>query len=241
VKIPVKVGKVEWNSNQVIHVNIINIVKGSESLKYLLWGLVYKTGSVLRKTWEATASVIERRINWPYRVSTMKTSLNSKKKTPWPESADEVYRLSDRGLSTKLMPIFTDGGVSRSQRVGSPTAVISIFYTTNQKSEKIRISFLGTSISDTRKNKSEGNHCLRWYSKLSWNGITCDKTRICKSHFWTWNGNNLCFFKSIFLWQILAEMYKYGSNFTEKFILLRGNINTKKIWILLSWSWKHSR
>jgi hypothetical protein len=33
-----------------------------------------------------------------------------KKKTPWPESASEVYRPSDGRLSTKLVPTFADRG-----------------------------------------------------------------------------------------------------------------------------------
>jgi hypothetical protein len=41
----------------------------------------------------------------------------------------ELYRLSDRRLLAKLVPIFLDRGVSRSQRGGPPTAVISDFYT----------------------------------------------------------------------------------------------------------------
>jgi hypothetical protein len=49
------------------------------------------------------------------------------KQTPWPESASELYELSDSHLSAKLVQTFVDGGVSRSQRGGSPTAVISVF------------------------------------------------------------------------------------------------------------------
>jgi hypothetical protein len=49
------------------------------------------------------------------------------KKTPWPESASELHRPSDRSLSAKLVPTFADRGVSRSQRGGSPTAVFSVF------------------------------------------------------------------------------------------------------------------
>jgi hypothetical protein len=37
-------------------------------------------------------------------------STDSKKKTPWSESASELYRPSDRRLSTKLVPPFTDRG-----------------------------------------------------------------------------------------------------------------------------------
>jgi hypothetical protein len=49
--------------------------------------------------------------------------------TPWPEPASELYRPSDRRLSEKLVSTFADGRVSRSQRGGSPTAVISVFKT----------------------------------------------------------------------------------------------------------------
>jgi hypothetical protein len=49
--------------------------------------------------------------------------------TPWPESASELYRPSDRRLSAKLIPTFADRGVQRSQRGGSPAAVISVFLT----------------------------------------------------------------------------------------------------------------
>jgi hypothetical protein len=34
----------------------------------------------------------------------------SNKKTPWPESASELYRPSDRCLSVKLVPTFADRG-----------------------------------------------------------------------------------------------------------------------------------
>jgi hypothetical protein len=47
--------------------------------------------------------------------------------TKWPESASELYPPSDRHLSAKLVPTFADRGVSRSQRGGSPTAVIPVF------------------------------------------------------------------------------------------------------------------
>jgi hypothetical protein len=33
-----------------------------------------------------------------------------KLKTPWPESASELYRLSDRRLSAKLVPTFAERG-----------------------------------------------------------------------------------------------------------------------------------
>jgi hypothetical protein len=42
----------------------------------------------------------------------------------WHESASELYRLSDRRLSAKLVPTFVDREVLRSRRGGSPKAVI---------------------------------------------------------------------------------------------------------------------
>jgi hypothetical protein len=47
--------------------------------------------------------------------------------TPWPESANELYRPSDRRLSAKLVSTFADRGLLRSQRGASPTDVISEF------------------------------------------------------------------------------------------------------------------
>jgi hypothetical protein len=40
-------------------------------------------------------------------------------KTPWSESASELYRPSDRRLSVKLVSNFEDRGVSHGQRNGS--------------------------------------------------------------------------------------------------------------------------
>jgi hypothetical protein len=51
----------------------------------------------------------------------------TKKQTPWPESASDLDQASDRRLSEKLVPNFGDREVSRSQRGGSSTAVISDF------------------------------------------------------------------------------------------------------------------
>jgi hypothetical protein len=50
-------------------------------------------------------------------------------KTSLPQSANELYRPSDRRLSAKLVPTFGDRWMSLSQRGGYPTAIISIFYT----------------------------------------------------------------------------------------------------------------
>jgi hypothetical protein len=49
--------------------------------------------------------------------------------TPWPESASELYRPSDRRLLAKLVTTFADRGMSRSQRGGSPMVVILVFLT----------------------------------------------------------------------------------------------------------------
>jgi hypothetical protein len=40
----------------------------------------------------------------------LKTRLLKTKKTPWPESTNELYRQSDSRLSAKLVPIFADRG-----------------------------------------------------------------------------------------------------------------------------------
>jgi hypothetical protein len=45
----------------------------------------------------------------------------------WPESVSELYRPSELRLSAKLVQTFADRRVSRSQRGGSSTAVISVF------------------------------------------------------------------------------------------------------------------
>jgi hypothetical protein len=52
---------------------------------------------------------------------------NRNKETPWPESAIELHRPSDRCLPAELVQTFTHRGVSRSQCGGSPTALISVF------------------------------------------------------------------------------------------------------------------
>jgi hypothetical protein len=43
----------------------------------------------------------------------------TRKRTPWPESESELCRPSDRRLSAKLVPTFSDRGVPRGQRNGS--------------------------------------------------------------------------------------------------------------------------
>jgi CBS-domain-containing membrane protein len=37
-------------------------------------------------------------------------NLRLQKQTPWPQSANELYRPSDRSLSTELVPTFADKG-----------------------------------------------------------------------------------------------------------------------------------
>jgi hypothetical protein len=53
--------------------------------------------------------------------------IQTNKQTPWPESANKLYRPSDHRLSAKPVPTFADRGVSRGQRGVSPTAIISVF------------------------------------------------------------------------------------------------------------------
>jgi hypothetical protein len=48
---------------------------------------------------------------------------------PWPESASELYRLIAHRLSAEVVLTFADIGVPRSQRCGSPKAVMSVFWT----------------------------------------------------------------------------------------------------------------
>jgi hypothetical protein len=61
------------------------------------------------------------------------------KQTPWPESASELYRLSDRRLSAKLVPTFADKGVSRGQRDKSlrSYSLLSVHHTHDWKMFKI--------------------------------------------------------------------------------------------------------
>jgi hypothetical protein len=50
-----------------------------------------------------------------------------RKQTPWPESARELYRPSDRRLSANLVPTFEVRGVSRGQRDVPTRAIFSVF------------------------------------------------------------------------------------------------------------------
>jgi hypothetical protein len=58
-------------------------------------------------------------------ANTQQQQQTTTKQTLWPESASELYRLSDRRLSVNLVPAFADRGASRCQRSVSPTAVFS--------------------------------------------------------------------------------------------------------------------
>jgi hypothetical protein len=71
----------------------------------------------------------EMRYDWNVSIALQFLNFNkqNKQQTPWSESAGELCRQSDRRLSAKLVPIFADNGVSRSQRGGSPTTVVSVF------------------------------------------------------------------------------------------------------------------
>jgi hypothetical protein len=42
----------------------------------------------------------------------LKFTTKNKKQTPWPESASELYRLSDRRLLAKVVQTFADIGVA---------------------------------------------------------------------------------------------------------------------------------
>jgi hypothetical protein len=61
------------------------------------------------------------RADWPERTHSCS---HRKKITPWPQSASELYRPSDRRLSAKSVPSFLGKRVPRDQRDGSPTAVL---------------------------------------------------------------------------------------------------------------------
>jgi hypothetical protein len=78
-----------------------------------LFHISYKLGSLneKKKTYEQEISSVKQKA----------------KQTPWLESASELYWPSDCSLSEKLIPTFADRGVSRNQRFGYPTAVISAF------------------------------------------------------------------------------------------------------------------
>jgi hypothetical protein len=70
----------------------------------------------------------ERENNAHWENTYIKIHLLIHKKTPWPESASELYRPSDRRLSAKLMPTFVDRGC-HVVSLTDPYAVLSVFYT----------------------------------------------------------------------------------------------------------------
>jgi hypothetical protein len=56
----------------------------------------------------------------------MQNDLFLHKQTPYPESASELYEPSEPRLPAKFVQTLADRGMSRSQRGGSPTAVVSV-------------------------------------------------------------------------------------------------------------------
>jgi hypothetical protein len=56
-------------------------------------------------------------------IAKERQTYENKKKLHGLQSASELYRLTDRHLSTKFSAKFVDRGVSRGQRGGSPTVV----------------------------------------------------------------------------------------------------------------------
>jgi hypothetical protein len=52
--------------------------------------------------------------------------IERKEQTPWPESANELYRPSDRRLSAKSVPTFADRGCCVVSTT-DPTTVFSVF------------------------------------------------------------------------------------------------------------------
>jgi hypothetical protein len=51
----------------------------------------------------------------------------NKQQTPWPESASELYRPSDRRLSPKLVPTLADRGCRVVSATNHPQSLISVF------------------------------------------------------------------------------------------------------------------
>jgi hypothetical protein len=59
--------------------------------------------------------------------TTRRSHAEETKKTPWLESASELYRLSDRRLSAKLVPTLTDRGCRVVSATNPPESLISVF------------------------------------------------------------------------------------------------------------------
>jgi hypothetical protein len=101
--------------------------------------IFYNHGSVIRNkslTWQLYSWIWEFACSWQHTGCVVFRFVNSVHHL-FPrvalgnmlcyKSASELYRLSDRRLSVKLVPTFADRWVSHGQCCGSPTAVISIF------------------------------------------------------------------------------------------------------------------
>jgi hypothetical protein len=71
--------------------------------------------------WDPTAFACNASVSNPTAACTILPS----KQIPWPESASELYRSGDRSLSPKLVPSFAERAVSRIQRGGSLTELLS--------------------------------------------------------------------------------------------------------------------
>jgi hypothetical protein len=81
---------------------------------------------------------------------------NQLKKTPWPESASELYRLSDHSLSAQLVPTFADRGwhvVSVADPFGR---IIGFLDRTNITIIKITFYFNSLTIQQLFGNPEEG-------------------------------------------------------------------------------------
>jgi hypothetical protein len=76
---------------------------------------------------EARKCVIQDMLDLPNRTPECYCCPSHPNQTPWPESGSELYQSSYRRLSAKLVPTFAHRRVSRSQRGGSPTAVLPAF------------------------------------------------------------------------------------------------------------------
>jgi hypothetical protein len=97
------------------------------------------------------------------------------KKTPWPESTNELYRPSDRHLSVKLVPTFADRGchvVSVTDSYGHIKKLINLELTKlkwlyNTWGE-VRLSAIGSSTTDGNIARAPDNGWA-WSSQCSEN------------------------------------------------------------------------
>jgi hypothetical protein len=81
------------------------------------------TGENLLKFQQRASGVISATVGHTALISEQRTPIHTYTHTPWPESASEPYRQSDRPLSEKLVPTFADRGshvVSVTDSYGRP-------------------------------------------------------------------------------------------------------------------------